>query len=152
MMDRLLPPITAGYTGQPVALWLFGALLLVRGIIGLNSIVNGRTVAMTADGIPLDSFPAAAAQTIVALWALLGLGRLVMSGLGAVVLVRYRALVPLCFGLLLLEQLGRYLVVRFIPIPRTGAPPASAINLTLLGATIAGLALSLWSRSGGSPG
>ena len=33
-----------------------------------------------------------------------------------------------------------------MPIERTGTPPGSAINLTLLALMVVGLALSLWSR------
>jgi hypothetical protein len=50
------------------------------------------------------------------------------------------------FALLLLYQLSRQLILRFLPIPRTGTPPGSAINLVLLGVMIVGLALSLRSQ------
>jgi hypothetical protein len=135
------------YRGQRLALWLFGLLLLVRGAMGLNSIFNGRLVASSADGIPLDSFTPAGAQTVVALFALLGLSRLVLTVIGVVVLTRYRTLVSFMLALFLLEQLSRYLIVQQIPIPRTGASPASAINLVILVVTVLGLALSLWQRS-----
>ncbi len=135
------------YRGQRLALWLFGLLLLVRGVMGLNSIFNGRLVASSADGIPLDSFTPAGAQTVVALFALFGLSRLMLTVIGVVVLARYRTLVSFMFALFLLEQLSRYLIVQQIPIPRTGTPPASAINLGILAVTALGLALSLWQRS-----
>ena len=59
------------------------------------------------------------------------------------VLIRYRALVPLMFALLLLYQLSRKLILYYLPIPRTGTPPVSAINLVILGLMIVGLVLSL---------
>lgn len=146
-MTALLPPWADNtYSGHRLALWLFGLLLLVRGAMALNSIFNGRSVASTADGIPLDSFTPAGAQTVVFLFALFGLARLMLTLVGLVVLLRYRALVPFLFALLLLEHLCRYLIVRWIPIPRTGTPPASAINLGILVVILLGLALSLWSR------
>jgi hypothetical protein len=135
------------YRGQRLALWLFGLLLLVRGAMGLNSIFNGRSVASSADGIPLDRFTPAGAQTVVALFALLGLSRLVLTVIGVVVLLRYRTLVSFMFALFLLEQLSRYLIVQQIPIPRTGTPPGSAINLGILAVTVLGLTLSLLQRS-----
>lgn len=135
------------YRGQRLALWLFGLLLLVRGAMGINSIFNGRSVATSADGIPLDSFTPAGAQTVVALFALLGLSRLVLTVIGVVVLVRYRTLVSFMFALFLLEQLSRYLIVQQIPITRIGTPPGSAINLGILAVTALGLALSLLQRS-----
>jgi hypothetical protein len=63
------------------------------------------------------------------------------------VLVRYRAMIPFMFALLLLEHLSKRLILHFLPIPRTGTPPGNAVNLVLLALMIVGLALSL-----GSPG
>jgi hypothetical protein len=103
-------------------------------------------VLTSADGIPLDAYPAAAARTIVSLFALLGLGHLMIVLLGFLILVRYRAMIPFLFALLLVEQLSRKLILQLMPIVRTGTPPASAINLVLLALMIAGLALSLWRR------
>ncbi len=61
-------------------------------------------------------------------------------------LVRYRALVSFLFALLLLEHLGRRLILLLLPIVKTGNPPGTVVNLVLLALMIAGLALSLWSR------
>ena len=62
------------------------------------------------------------------------------------VLVRYRAMVPFMFALLLLEHLTRKLILQIMPIDTTGAPPGYFINLGLLALMIGGLALSLWSK------
>jgi hypothetical protein len=147
MLDRILPrSVDNTYHGNKLALWLFGLFVLMQLAIGVNSIVNGHAVLMTADGIPLDTYPAGAVQTIVALWALLGLSRVVTSVLCIVVLIRYRSMIPFLFALLLLSHLGGRLIAQFIPLARTGAPPASAINLTFLTMLILGLVLSLWRR------
>jgi hypothetical protein len=53
------------------------------------------------------------------------------------------------FALLLLEHLGRTLILQVLPMPRTGTPPASTINLVLLALMVIGLALSM--RIGKSP-
>ena len=134
------------YRGQKLALWLLGLLTLMKSVIGVNSIVNGAAVMSTADGIALNTYPAAAAQNLVALWGLLGLSQLIIALLGAIVLVRYRGMVPLMFVLLLLQHIGGRVIGQFHPIVRTGAPPASAINLTLLTLIVVGLGLSLWRR------
>ena len=134
------------YRGHKLGLWLFGLLLLMNAVIGVNSIFNGRMVAASADGIPLSEFGPAGAQTVVSLFALLGLSRLLICVLGVVILARYRALVPLLFGLLLLSHLSGRAIVAFVPIARTGAPPAAIVNNTQLGLLVLGLALSLWRR------
>jgi hypothetical protein len=147
MFDGLLPrSIDNAYRGHKAALWIFGLLLLMKSAIGLNSIFNGYVVMSTADGIAVNTYPAAAAQNLVALWALVGLSHVVISALCVLVLIRYRGMVPLMFGLLLLQHLGGRLILQFLPIVRTGAPPASAINLALLTLIIVGLGLSLWRR------
>lgn len=134
------------YRGQKVALWIFGLVVFVKLAMGVNTTFNGRSVASSADGIPLDTYTPAAAQAFVTVFALLGVAHVVLGLLCVLVLVRYRALVPLMFTLLLLEYLGRRGVHQLMPIERTGAPPGGVINLVLLSLMVVGLALSLWSR------
>ena len=56
-------------------------------------------------------------------------------------------MIPFMFVLFLLEQLSRKLILQLLPIVRAGRPPASAVNLVVLGLMIVGLALSLWRRT-----
>lgn len=144
MLNQLLPQrFDNTYRGHKLALWLFGLLVLVKTAMSVNSIFLGHKVATSADGIPLDTFPPAAAQTVLALFAIWGFAQLMICLLCTLVLSRYRALVPLMFAFLLLEHLGRKLVLQFIPIARIGTPPGFYVNLALLAVMIAGLALSL---------
>jgi putative Mn2+ efflux pump MntP len=134
------------YRGRKVALWIFGLVVFVKIAMGMNSTFNGRSVAGTADGIPLESYTPAGAQAFVTVFALLGIAHVVLGLLCVLVLVRYRALVPLMFAVLLLEHLGKRAIHQWMPIERTGTPPGTVINLALLALTVVGLALSLWSR------
>jgi hypothetical protein len=144
LTDRLLPQrVDNTYRGYKLALWLFALVVLMKLAMSLNSIFNGYVVASSADGIPLDTFPSAAARTVVALFAIWGLAHLMICLLCIVVLVRYRSMVPLMLALLLLEHLSRKLILHFLPIARTGTPPGFFINLVLLALMIVGLALSL---------
>jgi hypothetical protein len=147
MLDRLLPrTIDNTYRGHKLALWLFGFLAFMRVVMSVNSIFNGYAVMTSADGIPLDTYPAAATRLIVTLWALLGLSVFFIYVLCVFVLVRYRSAIPFMFALLLLQHLGGRLILQLMPIVRTGTPPASVINLVLLALIIIGLGLSLWRR------
>jgi hypothetical protein len=121
--------------------------VLIKLAMSLNSIFNGYVVASSADGIPLDTFPSAAAQTVVALFAIWGLAHLMICLLCILVLVRYRSIVPFMFAFLLLENLSRKLLLQFVPMVRTGTPPGFYLNLGLLTLMIVGLALSLRSQS-----
>lgn len=145
--DRLLPrPIDNTYHGYKLALWLFALLVLMKTGIGLNSIFNGYFVASVADGIPLETFPSAAAGAVVSLFAIWGLAQFVICLLCLLALVRYRSLIPFMFALLLLEHLSRRLILYLMPIVRTGTPRGLYINLGLIALMIVGLALSLWRR------
>lgn len=147
-MNAILPErIDNQYRGYRVGLWLFALVLLMRTVIGIRSIFDGYAVATAADGIPLATYGAAASQTVVALFALLGLAILMLSALGFIVLVRYRSAIPLMFSVLVVQHLAGRLIGRVHPIPRSGTPPGMYVNLVLLALMLAGLALSLSKRS-----
>ena len=147
MVNELLPKrIDNTYRGAKLAPWLFALLLLLKTVISLNSIFNGYSVATSADGIPLDTFPPGAAQTIVSDFALWGLSQFMLCLLGILVLARYRSMIPFMFALLLLEYSSRKLILHFLPVVKIGTPPGFYVNLILLTLMIVGLALSLWSH------
>jgi hypothetical protein len=147
VIDRLLPrSIDNDYRGHKLAFLPFGLLVLLRLVIGMNSIVNGYKVMTNADGIPLGSFPPAAIQALVSVWALLGLSRVVIGLLCVLVLVRYRGLIPVMFVLLLLQHVAGIAITYFLPLVNTRAPDATIVNLTSITLLIVGLGLSLWKR------
>ena len=147
MLDRFLPPrIDNTYRGYTIALWLFGLLLFMRGVIGVRSMFDGYTVATKADGLPLATYGAAASSTIVGLFGLLGLSHFVLCLIGIVVLIRYRSAVSAMFAVFLLQHLGARLLGRLHPIAATANPPGTYVTLTLLAIMIAGLLLSLPTR------
>lgn len=147
MLKQLLPqPLDNTYRGRKLALWLFGLVVSMRILQSIMVIFNSYSTLKQADGIPVDTYPDAAAQTIVGLFALSGLYRLILSLLCLLVLVRYRAAVPFMFVVLLLNYLAAQLLLRFLPLVRVGSPPASFVNLTLIALTVVGLVLSLWRR------
>ena len=104
MLNQLFPrQIDNSYRAHKLALWLFGLVVLVKLAISLGSIFNGYEAPSSADGIPLDTFTPSGAQAVVTLFALLGLAHLTICLLCVVVLIRYRAMVPFMYALLLLE-------------------------------------------------
>ena len=147
MFEQLLPKRADNtFQGPKLALWLFAVVVIVKSVMSLVSIFNGYLTATSADGIPLDTYTPAGAQTVLSLVALLGLTQLMICLVCVLVLVRYRTMVPVMFALLLLHQLSRYIVFYFLPIVRTGTPPGPVVNLTLLAMMIVGMALSLRGR------
>lgn len=146
-LRRLVPNrIDNTYSGRKPALWLFGLVVAVKITQSVMIIFNGHSIAMSADGIPLDAYPAAAAQTILEVLAISSLNRLTISLICAVVLFRYRSVIPLMFALLALNYLASQVILFFIPIVTTGPPPGPIMNLAMFALMIVGLAVSLWKR------
>ena len=150
MVSLIFPKqIDNTFRGLWFAIWLLVPIVLAKTAMGANSVFNTRFVATSADGIPLDSYNAGAADAVLALFALLGLCQLILALLGIVVLIRYRAMIPLMYLLLLIQQVGSRLVLLVNPIARLGGvqPIGAAINITILVMLIIGFVLSLQSRS-----
>lgn len=148
MLNQVLPPsIDNTYRGYKLALWLFGVVVFVKMAQAVVVIFNGYSVLKSADGVPLETFTPASAQTVVSIWALYGLSRLFILLLCVLTLLRYRSAIPFMFTLLILNYLAGELILRFLPLVRTGTPPGPVVNLILFVLMIAGLGLSLANRS-----
>ena len=144
MFNQLFPQrIDNTYRGHKLALWLFGLLVLMKTAMSVNAIFLGHKIATSADGIPLDTFPSAAAETIVSMFAIWGLAHLMICLLCILVLVRYEP-----------DSLHVFVStggtsgqkadssVHFHCRDRNTA--GTFVNLALLAMMIVGLALSLW--------
>ncbi|MDE2134692.1 MAG: hypothetical protein KGM97_06700 [Alphaproteobacteria bacterium] len=155
MFNRIFPKqFDNTYRGHWLAIWLFVPVVLMELAMGANSIINTRTVAMSADGIPLDRYGAGGADAVIALFAIAGLFRVLLALQGIVVLIRYRAMIPFMYLLLLIVQLGSKALVLVHPIVRSGVSTAqlgSAFILAILAMTVIGVVLSLRNKSD-SPG
>ena len=147
MLHALFPAsYDRNYHGHRLALWLLGALALIKIAMGLNCIFNGAFVASTADGFPLAEYTPAGARAFLAMFAAWGLSLVVLGLLALLALLRYRGMVPLVFALLLLEQVGRKLIFIWMPVERAPGSGSGTVNVVLLVALFAGFALSLWRR------
>ena len=134
------------FRGQWIGFWLLAPLLVLKLGIAIASIVTpGR--ANSADAIDLSSYSAAALRDATTTTALLGLLHLSIALMGVLVMVRYRAMVPLIYFWLLAEFLGRRVVLALYPMDRVaGLSSGSIVNIILLALMLVGLALSLWPR------
>ena len=147
LINRMVPQqIDNQYRGQKIALWLFGFIVFFKASQMVFTIMDGYSTIRDADGIPLDTYPVAAAHTIVAVSALSAFTYLVFCFICTVVLVRYRSAVPSMFALLLLQYPSRLVILHFLPIVRVGSPPGVTVNLALFGIMVVGFALSVWPR------
>lgn len=146
-MNRFLPTsIDNQYRGHKLALWFFWIVVIIRGSQGLSLMLSGSSIVREADGIPLETFPTAASQSIVAVFVVSGLSRLVLSLLSVLIFVRYKSAIPLMFAVLALDQLGKELLLHVYPLFRVGNPIGPMVNIGLLVLTFFGLVLSIMGK------
>ena len=151
MLQRLFPrQIDNGYQGQVLAIWLFAPVLIVKTIMGFNvagldPLISSRDVLQRADGVAVDAYTADAASHVVFTFAAWGLCLLVLALLAWVVLIRYRAMLPLVILALTVEQIGRMALAQtMLSHPaRPGLPVSTLINWGLAGFLVLALVLSL---------
>jgi len=84
------------------------------------------------------------ADEVIFAFALWGAEQLIYTLLQWVVIFRYRSLVPLMWGVQLLETLGRVLVGHLKPVAFSHTPPGAIGNYVFVVLSITMLALALW--------
>jgi hypothetical protein len=132
------------YKGHKFALWLFGFVLLIKIVQSIVILISGSSVVKGADGIPLDTFSPNAAPTIVSLFALTSLYRLIICLIAGIALIRYRSIITFIFAILAIEYLARQLIFYFYPLGSIGTPPGPIVNLVLFLICVIGFTGSLW--------
>ncbi len=155
MLTRLFPKhIDNHYRGHVLAIWLLVPLALMKvlqgaNVAGLLGTGNSRQVLEAVDHVPVSTYPAEAASHLVFLFAAWGVGIFVLGLLGIIVLLRYRAMIPLMYLLLLIEQVGRKALSTIHldrPFVSLAASPANLINWGFLVAMAIGFLVSLSGR------
>ena len=149
MLTRLFPKqIDNAYRGHKVAIWLLAIVVLLKAIQGVQSIFNTRSVMENADGLSLANIDSTGAALLLSLFALLGLYFLIVPLLSALILIRYRAMIPLMYLTLLLLYGGSRLVQWLHPVLRAEAYPIGFyVNLVILVLMLLGFVLSLLNRT-----
>ena len=113
MLSRLFPgTLTNTYEGSWFAVWLLAPVLVIKTLMGfnfsgLNPLVDVANILRTVDGVPIDSFSPAAADAVLRSAAAWGVALLALCLAVWMILLRYRAAIPLAVFFLLFEQLAR---------------------------------------------
>lgn len=151
MLSRIFPKqFDNTYPGHWLGLALFALIVAVKALQGIQSIISTHRTMVRADGIPVDSFGPVAAREATLMFALLGMYLLVLPLIGAVALIRYRAMIPFLLLMLLAVQLGArgvHLLHPTISESAGGGPPIGLyVNLGILAVTLIAFVLSLVRR------
>jgi hypothetical protein len=145
MLSRLFPKqIDNNYRGHVLAIWLFIPIALMNITIAVCAIVLPDGGAQSPDGVPLNTFSAGAAQTVIGVVALIGLAKLLLGLLFILALLRYRAMIPLMYLLLVTDYIGHKWLGLVKPIMHVaGTSTGTIVLVSLFAASVIGLILSL---------
>ena len=147
MLSRIFPrEIDNSYSGHRLGIWLLFPIILMKAVMGLTSMLIGDVVARGAHQVPLADFPPAARELLVLVLARSALATLVITLWCVLALIRYRAMIPLTYVLILLQHIGStFFILKEAAI--TGTSKATGANVVLLALTILGLVSSLLGSS-----
>jgi len=145
MLTRVFPEcIDNHYRGRAVALWLLVPIAFMKVGISLAHIFRADGGAQSVSTIPLDTYPAGAAQNVIALFARMGLEQFLLGALCVVVLLRYRSMIPLMYLLIVVHDIAYAGIARVKPLALAGTSGARMPALVLTVLSVSGLILSLW--------
>ncbi len=145
----LLPESISGeYRGSRLALYVFYVLTAVTVVRSIIHIVAPDGGAQSIATIPLDTFTANGAATVIHLFALWGLSQLIVGAIYVVAALRYRALIPLLYLLAVIEYTVRLVLTWWKPLETAGTAPGAVGNYVLVPLLVLMLMLSLMPRRG----
>lgn len=147
MLNRILPAcIDNHYRGHRLGLWLFVPITLQKVGVSLTHLLKADGGAQSISTISLDTYSPSAAQNIVGLFARMGLAQLALATLFVLVLVRYRAMIPLMYVLIVAQYIASRVVSELKPLVLAGTSGASTPTLVIAILSFSGLVLSLIGR------
>lgn len=150
MLERLFPKqIDVTDRSNLIATLLLIPIVVLKMFMGFNATVMTRFVASTADGVPLDRYGAEGAQAVLAFFSLWGLEQELLALIALLALVRYRALIPLAYVILVVEHFGRKALFLVHPIGQAGGSTGAStvINWTLMAFLLVGLLFALFGKT-----
>ena len=95
------------YTGHPLALWIIVIYVFKSFLAGFIHMFASDGGAQSIASIPLDSYTPEASNAVVTIFGLWGMEQLIIGIIGLVILLRYRSLIPLMWGIYALEYILR---------------------------------------------
>lgn len=135
--------IDNSYTGNKIPLYFFYLLTTVTIGRSLAHMFLQDGGAQSIATIPLDNYSVAAADVVIHIFAEWGLTQLLFGILYAIVLGRYKSLIPLMYLFILTEYTGRLFIKFYKPIILEGTAPGGVGNYIMIPVALLMLVLSL---------
>lgn len=142
-LEILFPPVLDNtLRGMKLPYYVFVLIALISFVRSCIHLLSPDGGAGTIAGMDLT---VAGAGGIIFAFGLWGSSQLLYALIQLLVVLRYRALVPLMYLMLILEVLLRQLVGHMKPVTFAHTPPGAIGNQVMLPLALLMLALSLWS-------
>ena len=139
---KLLPPGMSG--PRDLAFWIFVMVTVMGTLRSLIHLLAPDGGAASIAGLSLSGTYGA---NVVALFGQWGASQLVLAMVFWMVILRYRALVPLMWMVVVAEQLLRIVAGRLKPLTSSRVPPGAYGTYALLALSVGMLLCRLWHPS-----
>ena len=141
---KILPAVIDNhYRGLKISQYAFFVIMAVTLVRSLIHVFAPDGGAQSIATIPLDSYSAEAASTVILMFSLWGLSQLLMGIVYFGVSLKYRSLIPAMYVLLIFEYAMRFIIGQAKPIVTTATAPGSIGNWIMVPVCIVLLVLSL---------
>ena len=141
---KLLPEtIDNQFRGMKVAQYAFLVITIATIVRSLIHVFAPDGGAQSIATIPLTSYPADAAATVILVFSLWGLSQLLMGVVYLVVYFKYKSLIPAMYVLMIVEYAMRIVIGQMKPIVTSGTAPGSIGNWVMVPVCAGLLAMSL---------
>ena len=137
------------FSGHWLSLAILWIVTAFKTLMAYNTAINTRYGAVHADGIPIDSYSPEAGIMVLDIFSKLGNMHFIIVAISLMALIRYRAMVPLIYLILIYEYLTRKLLSTIWtgePYFKLAESTGGAIVQSIFLMTVVGFGLSLWKR------
>ena len=148
MIDKLFPQQADNhYQGHKLAKWLLIFFTLKSFVAGSIHMFAADGGAQSIASITLDQFSQGAADSVVTIFGLWGMEQAVIGFVAAIILWRYKSLIPFMALVYAIEYIGRFASHWYTPgVTTVHTPPGAVADYVLVPLTLVMLALTLWQR------
>ena len=131
--NKIFPKsVTNNFAGHKLALYVFGFVVIFTIVRSFIHILAPDGGAQSIAGIPLTTFSTEAQSAVIFMFAVWGLSQMLMGIVYAIVLWKYKSLIPLMYIMIFLEYLLRIVIGHFKPVETLHTAPGEIGNYILI--------------------
>ncbi len=148
MIEKLFPKTADNqYHGHRLGKWLLIFYTVKSFVAGSIHMFAADGGAQSIASITLDQFSQGAADSVVTIFGLWGMEQAVIGFISAVILWRYKSLIPFMALVYAIEYSGRFASHWYTPgVTTVHTPPGAVADYILVPLALVMLVLSLWER------